>query len=58
MNKTELKSVCQIRTETGLPCERCKFNDVCTKYKKENKENGKKKQRRKGSTGRKEKCGI
>ena len=48
-----MKSVCQIRTLTGLPCERCKFADTCKTYqkqlKKEGKENGKKKQRKSGS---------
>lgn len=45
----EMKSACQIRTLYGMPCERCKFNDRCSAYKKqlkkEGKENVKKKQR-------------
>jgi hypothetical protein len=52
-SKAEIASVCQIRLMTGLPCERCTYNDKCTKYQKErNKENEQKKQRsnrRKGS---------
>ena len=49
MYKIDLESVCQIRTETGLPCDRCKYNEVCKTYleEKEIKENGKKKQGRK-----------
>lgn len=49
----DMESVCQIRTETGLPCDRCKYSQTCKTYlkEKEKSENGKKKQRR--STGRK-----
>ena len=44
-----MTSVCQIRTLTGLPCDRCKFGDKCKTYqkqlKKEGKENEQKKQK-------------
>lgn len=49
MGIMEMKSVCQIRTETGLPCDRCKYSDQCKAYqneKKEGKENEQKKQKR------------
>lgn len=49
MGKSEMRSVCQIRTLTGLPCDRCKFGDKCKTYqkqlKKEGKENEQKKQK-------------
>ena len=45
-----MTSVCQIRTLTGLPCDRCKYGDKCKTYqkrlKKEGKENEQKKQKR------------
>lgn len=46
MNSAEVKSVCQIRTETGLSCQNCKYNGVCQAYLKvkEGNKNGQKKQ--------------
>ena len=50
MGLSEMRSVCQIRTLTGLPCDRCKYADKCKTYqkqlKKEGKENEQKKQKR------------
>lgn len=46
----DFESVCQIRTETGLPCNNCKFADTCQTYREKEKKKDEKKQ---GRTGRK-----
>lgn len=52
MNSAEVKSVCQIRTETGLSCQNCKYNGVCQAYLKvkEGNKNEQKKQRKRRRT--------
>lgn len=50
----EMKSACAIRSMYGLPCDRCKYNQKCSAYKKQTKEkegkqNEQKKQRKRRS---------
>lgn len=48
----EMKSACAIRSMYGLPCDRCRYNEKCSAYKKqlkEGKENEQKKQRKRRS---------
>lgn len=47
MGLSEMRSVCQIRTLTGLPCDRCKFTDKCRAYQKQLKEEGKENEQKK-----------
>lgn len=52
MSRSEMKSVCQIRLNTGLPCCRCKYSDQCKVNEKEGAKDGikeKQKRRRKNS---------
>lgn len=53
MSLEEMKSVCQIRTLTGLPCERCTYADKCKTYQKE-KEGNSNEQKKKRRSRRKE----
>lgn len=55
-SKAEIKSVCQIRLMTGLPCDRCEYTDKCTHYQKqkgknENEQKNSKQRSRKRKTG-------
>ena len=46
MSTIEMQSVCEIRTQTGLPCNNCKYSGRCKAFlKKEGKLDGKKKQK-------------
>ena len=46
MSNIEMYSVCEIRTQTGLPCNNCKYSGRCKAFlKKEGKLDGKKKQK-------------
>lgn len=53
MSLEEMKSVCQIRTLTGLPCERCTYADKCKTHLKE-KEGISNEQKKKRRSRRKE----
>lgn len=46
MSSAEMKSVCQIRLDTGLPCNNCKYAGQCKVNEKEGKEDGIKKKRK------------
>ena len=35
VSKVEIASVCQIRLNTGLPCDRCEYSDKCKAYQKQ-----------------------
>ena len=47
-----MKSVCQLRTITGLPCDRCKYNGECKAYKKKGGKENAKKQKKSGNRKR------